>query len=334
MQYLREPDIPPSPAAPRIVMIGNFDGFHRGHQEVANAALQLAEEMGSQTVDGRPGEIWLLTFDPHPRIYFGRRDTHTALSSMKAEMRLAEALGLSGIHTLTFDERLASQAPEAFVSDTIIATMQADGVVVGHDFRFGAKRAGDAQLLRAHGGFKLVEVDAFADEGNETISSTRIRALLSEGNLSEANGLLGYHYFLVGTVEHGEKRGRQLGYPTANIAPMIGGALSHGIYATTIKVGGQVYPSVASYGRRPTFGDKPPLLEVHLFDFSGDIYGQDVEVAFHAYLRPEMKFDSSEALVAQMDRDSAEARAALASSTPLSTLDSALGLVHPTGASA
>ncbi|MEM6710766.1 MAG: riboflavin biosynthesis protein RibF [Pseudomonadota bacterium] len=313
-------------------MIGNFDGFHRGHQEVAKTALRLAATMAGQRASEEKAEVWLLTFDPHPRIYFGRRENQSTLSSLKAEIRLAEALALTGIQTLTFDERLASKTPEEFIADTIVATMQADGVVVGHDFRFGKKRAGDVELLRAHGGFQVVEVDAFADEGGETISSTRIRALLSEGKVAEANGLLGYHYFLVGTVEHGDKRGRQLGYPTANIAPMIGGALSHGIYATTIKVGDTVYPSVASYGRRPTFGDKPPLLEIHLFDFTGDLYGREVEVAFHAHLRSEMKFDGPEALITQMDRDSAEARAVPAGAMPLSSLDHALGLVHPTNA--
>ena len=203
-------------------------------------------------------------------------------------------------------------------------------MVVGHDLRFGKARAGSATSLAAHGGFDVVEVPAFLDEGGQTISSTRIRALLSNGHLHEANGLLGHRYFIIGTVDHGEKRGRELGYPTANISLGARSTLAHGIYATTIKVAGTVYPAVASYGRRPTFGEKPPLLEVHLFDFAGDLYGAQVEVAFHAYLRPERKFDSAQALIAQMDLDSAEARAALAASVPLSPLDAALGLVRPT----
>jgi riboflavin kinase/FMN adenylyltransferase len=301
-------------------MIGNFDGFHRGHQSVAQAALEVA--------DGCNGVVWLLTFDPHPRAFFSPTGTHSALASPAVEARLAQALGLAGIYTMTFDKALSSQTPKAFIADNIVARLQADCVVVGHDFRFGQGRAGSAETLREHGGFRVVEVEAFADEGGQTVSSTRIRSLLSKGHLNEANGILGHRYFVIGTVEHGEKRGRELGYPTANITLDAGSALAHGIYATTVKVGDTVYPSVASYGRRPTFGDKPPLLEVHLFDYSGDLYGQQVEVAFHSYLRPELKFDGVDALIAQMDKDSEQARAALASAQPLSPLDQALGLVH------
>ena len=321
MLLLRQPDLVPDPAAPRVVMIGNFDGFHRGHQAVAHAALDEAAAIG--------GEVWLLTFNPHPRAFFSPSGAHTALASPAVEARLAEALGLAGIYTVTFDKAFSSLSPQDFIADTIVARMRADCVVVGHDFRFGKGRAGSADTLRAHGGFRVVEVDAFADEGGQTVSSTRIRGLLAGGNLAEANGLLGHRYFIIGTVEHGEKRGRELGYPTANITLPGGSALAHGVYATTIKVGQTVYPSVSSFGRRPTFGDKPPLLEVHLFDFAGDLYGQSVEVAFHAYLRPELKFDGVQALIDQMDADSAQARAVLAAAQPLSPLDQALGLVHP-----
>lgn len=303
-------------------MIGNFDGFHRGHQAVADAALRYAEAAG--------GDVWLLTFDPHPKRYFAPDAPHNPLSSAQVEIRLAKALGLAGIFTMRFDRAVAEQIPEDFIADTLVAKLQADCVVVGHDFRFGKNRAGDVAVLREHGGFKVIEVDAFADEGGQTVSSTRIRGLLSAGQLNEANGLLGYRYFVQGEVEHGEKRGRELGYPTANISLDPGNSLAHGIYATTIKVGDGVHASVASYGRRPTFGNRPPLLEVFLFDFEGDLYGQQVEVAFHSYLRPELKFDGIEPLIAQMDKDSAEARAALASSQPLSGLDLALGLVRAT----
>ena len=307
-------------------MIGNFDGFHRGHQAVAGAALDLAGQ--------RDGEVWMLTFDPHPKLYFAPDRPLNLLASADVEARIAEAMGLAGVMTMIFDEELAAQSPDTFIADTLVARMQAEGVVVGHDFRFGKGRAGSPETLRAHGGFQVIEVPAFADEGGETISSSRIRAYLSAGDLAQANGLLGHRYFVHGLVEHGEKRGRELGYPTANITLDASSALAHGIYATTIKVGDTVHPSVASYGRRPTFGDKPPLLEVHLFDFSGDLYGQDVEVAFHAFLRPELKFDGIDALIAQMDKDSAEAKAALAAAQPLSPLDLALGLVHPTAQAA
>ncbi len=322
MLRLRQPATPPDPICFRAVMIGNFDGFHRGHQSVAEAALEVAGL--------NHGEVWLLTFDPHPRAFFSPAGSHNLLASPDVEARLAEALGLSGIFTLDFNKALSGQSPETFIADNIVARMQASCVVVGHDFRFGKGRAGDVDVLRAHGGFRVVEVPAFADEGGQTVSSTRIRALLGKGHLAEANALLGHRYFVIGTVEHGEKRGRELGYPTANIPLDTGHALAHGIYATTIKVGDLIYPSVSSYGRRPTFGDKPPLLEVHLFDYAGDLYGQQVEVAFHAYLRPELKFDGVDPLIAQMGKDSQEARAALSAARPLSPLDLSLGLVHAT----
>lgn len=326
MLDLRHPHRPPAPQRPRVVVVGNFDGFHRGHQLVIDAARALAAE--------RSGETWLLTFDPHPRRFFAPDAPLAMLAAPQVEHRLAQALGLAGVYTLAFDATIAGMSPQAFIDTWLVDALGASAVVVGHDFRFGKGRAGGADTLREDGRFTVEAVPAFADEGGAVISSTRIRMALAAGELAEANGLLGYRYFVTGTVEHGEKRGRELGYPTANIARPASCPLAHGIYATTIRIGDTVHASVSSYGRRPTFGDKAPLLEVHLFDFSGDLYGQEVEVAFHGYLRPERKFDGVEALIAQMDIDSAEARAALAAARPLSALDLALGLVHPTTAAA
>lgn len=309
-----------------MALIGNFDGFHRGHQAVVKEAQEAAIGIG--------GTVWLLTFDPHPRRFFAPDAPHSVLADQQVELRLAKALGLEGHKTVLFDRALAAQRPQEFIDTYIVGAIQASAVVVGHDFRFGQGRKGSAETLRADGRFSVSEVEPFVDEGGQTISSSRIRGLLRDGSLAEANGLLGYRYFVGGTVEHGEKRGRQLGYPTANIALPETSPLKHGIYATTIKVGDTVYLSVANYGQRPTFGDKPPLLEVHLFDFSGDLYGQDVEVAFHSHLRGELKFDGVDALIDQMDTDSAQARAALAAAQPLSALDLELGLVHATAAAA
>lgn len=316
---LRPPQRLPTPRASRAVVIGNFDGFHRGHQAVIEAASAGAPER----------EVWLLTFDPHPRRFFAPHLSHNELAGPQVGQRLASALGLTGTYTLTFDGELAGQSAQDFIAHWLVETMQPTTVVVGHDFRFGKGRQGDAAMLRAAGGFDVIEVPAFADEGGQIISSSRIRAALAQRELALANGLLGHRYFIAGTVEHGERRGRQLGYPTANITLPAGNPLAHGIYATTIRIGDRVHASVASYGRRPTFGDKPPLLEVHVFDFCGDLYGQSVEVAFHSFLRVELKFEGVEALIAQMDLDSFQARAALASAQPLSPLDLALGLVQP-----
>ncbi|MEM7694683.1 MAG: bifunctional riboflavin kinase/FAD synthetase [Pseudomonadota bacterium] len=292
------------------VAIGNFDGMHAGHRAVLSEAL-----LG-------PGPVVALTFEPHPRAYFSGVPIFR-LTPPAQKAAIAEALGLDGLVVVPFDEALAGMAPAAFIDDILGRTLKAKRLVVGHDFRFGAKRAGDAAALKADGRFDVTVVAAHAD-GAGAVSSSRIRTALSDGAPEVAANLLGYRYQVRAPIIHGEKRGRTLNYPTANQALPAESRLAHGVYAVRIHAAGAWRDGVASFGRRPMFDDGAPLLETFIFDFAGDLYGQAVTVAFVAFLRPEMTFDDLPALIEQMDADSARARTVLSEAKPLSPLDQAL----------
>ncbi|MBY0612363.1 MAG: bifunctional riboflavin kinase/FAD synthetase [Beijerinckiaceae bacterium] len=288
-----------------VLAIGNFDGLHRGHRAVTEAALAMGRTLGRPVV--------LLTFEPHPRAFFRPDVPLFRLTDTAAKTRLAERLGLDGMIVLNFDRALASESAVAFITDILIGRLGLTGAVVGFDFQFGARRAGTPQSL-AEAGARLgfsVEIVPEQKEGGEGISSTLIRTKLGEGDIAEANRLLGYTWFIVGEVIHGRKVGRTIGYPTANIRLRDDCGLKHGIYAVWLTLAGRRLPGVASFGRRPTFDNGAPLLEVFVFDFNGDLYGETMEVAFVGFIRGEEKFDSVEALVARMDRDSEAARALL-----------------------
>lgn len=295
------------------VAIGNFDGVHRGHQSVLSAALE------------GPGPALALTFEPHPRAFFGGKPIFR-LTPAEEKARLVTAFGLAASVVAPFDGALAALTADAFVEEVLVRRLKVRHVAVGHDFKFGAKRSGSAETLAEAGrrnGFGVTIVDAYAD-GDTVISSSRIRTLLAEGDVVAAGALLGYRYQVRGEVRHGEKRGRTLGYPTANLALAPENELRHGIYAVRAEVAGQWHDGVASFGRRPTFDNGAPLLETFIFDYSGDLYGTPLTVTLVAFLRPELKFDSLEALVTQMDQDSIDARMALAGLAPLSPLDRAV----------
>ncbi|ODN71602.1 bifunctional riboflavin kinase/FAD synthetase [Methylobrevis pamukkalensis] len=301
------------------VAIGNFDGMHRGHQAVIDEALRAAADLGVPAL--------MLTFEPHPRTLFRPDAPVFRLTPPAAKARIAAALGLGGLVVVPFTADFAARSAGDFIDRIVVDALGARHAVIGWNFRFGAARAGDADLLRAAGaagGFGVSVVGSFTDEGGEVVSSSRVRAALSAGDISGAAGLLGYRWFFEGDVRHGDKRGRTIGYPTANVRLPVGDGLAHGIYAVMAEVGGERHPGVASYGRRPTFDNGEPLFETFLFDFAGDLYGRTMRVTPVARLRGERKFDSVEALVAQMDRDSAEARAVLSTMTPLSGLDAVL----------
>ncbi len=302
-----------------VIAIGNFDGVHRGHQSVLAAAVTEAEKHGCVSL--------AMTFEPHPRVVFRPDLPLFRLTPAPAKARIVEAIGLNGIVVMPFDRDLASVTAEDFVADILVGALGARHVVVGYNFHFGKGRAGSPSFLKDAGrrhGFGVTIVPAFVDEGGEGVSSSRIRAALNAGDATEAAALLGYRWFVEAEVIHGDKRGRELGYPTANMTLPPDCGLAEGIYAVKIRIDGAIRDGVASYGRRPTFGDGAPVLEVFVFDFSGDLYGKTVDVAFATRLRGERKFDGVEALIAQMDRDSEEARAALAALRPLSPLDQAL----------
>ena len=289
-----------------VIAIGNFDGLHRGHAAVIDRAVAMGQRLGRPTA--------LLSFEPHPRVYFRPDLALFPLTDRNAKARLAERQGLEGLITLTFDAGLAAKTAEAFVDEILVRRLAISGAVVGFDFHFGAKRVGTPQFLAEAGqrfGF-MVEIVPEQQAGGVEISSTLIREKLEAGEIKAANALLGHDWFVVGTVLHGQKIGRSIGYPTANLRLADECRLRHGIYAVRLTVEGETLPGVASFGRRPTFDNGAPLLEVFVFDFSGDLYDKIVEVTFVDFIREELKFDSVEALVEQMDRDSAAARRVLA----------------------
>jgi riboflavin kinase/FMN adenylyltransferase len=302
-----------------VVAIGNFDGMHRGHQAVLEAARTDAEAIGVPSV--------VLTFEPHPRDVFRPEEPVFRLTPPHVKARVAAALGLGGLVTVPFTRDFAKVPAETFVREVLVGVLGARRVAIGWNFHFGAGRGGNPDSLEAMGrdlGFTVDVVEPFADEGGAVVSSSRIRSLLGDGEVAEAAALLGYRWFFEGVVVDGDKRGRTIGYPTANVRLPPQATLRHGIYAVLIEIDGETRQGVASWGRRPTFDDGAPVFETHVFDFAGDLYGKMVAVTPVSYLRPELRFDGVDALVAQMDRDSAEARAFLAAMTPMSPLDRAV----------
>jgi riboflavin kinase/FMN adenylyltransferase len=307
---VRDPAALPPGLEGAVVALGNFDGLHRGHIGVIARAQALAKALRKPCA--------VLTFEPHPADFFAGRSVIFRLTPPLAKAALLAKLGLDGMITLTFDEAFAALPAEAFTREILARRLGVSAVVAGYDFRFGEGRRGDADFLRAEGarlGFAVEIVERIVkDEAGslDAVSSTATREALERGDVVLARRLLGRPYFIEGEVAHGEKRGRDLGFPTANIALDPSNRLRHGIYAVTLEARGVVYQGVANFGRRPTFDNGPPLLEVFVFDFDGDLYGETVEVAFYGFLRGEEKFASIDALVAQMHADAKAARGILA----------------------
>ena len=250
---------------------------------------------------------------------FAGRSVIFRLTPAGAKAMQAERLGLDGVIVLTFDKAFSSRPARVFTEEILKNRLDLSAVVAGYDFRFGAGREGDGDFLKREGerlGFLVEIVDRITqdEEGSiEAVSSTATREALEKGDVALAARLLGHPYFVRGLVRHGEKRGRLLGFPTANVALESSNRLRHGIYAVTLTVDGATHDGVASFGRRPTFDNGAPLLEVFIFDFDGDIYGKEIEVAFFGFVRGEEKFDSVEELVEQMRVDAVRAREMLES---------------------
>lgn len=298
----------PDHLAGAIVALGNFDGFHAGHQAVAGRAIDWAR------TEGRPAIV--ATFDPHPMRHFRPDTPPFRLTTLDQRQRLFAAAGADAMLVFAFDGDLASLSARAFAEQRLVERLRVGGVVTGADFTFGKGRDGDVDVLAALGeelGFGAQTVTA-VDDGAGTISSSRIRDLLVEGRPRDAAALLTRPFVVAAVVEPGAQLGRQLGYPTANMR--LGNYLrpKYGIYAVRGTLpGGRVLDGVANLGVRPTIaGQAEELLEPYFFDFSGDLYGQTVEVALIDFLRPEAKFDDLEALKAQMAKDCDAARIALA----------------------
>ena len=289
-----------------VVAIGNFDGVHRGHKAVIAAAQARAAALGCPAA--------ALTFEPHPRTFFNPGEPLFRLTDEAAKVRLLAATGLDGVIVLTFDEALAQLSAQDFVTRILVERFAVRGAAIGFNFHFGANRGGSPDFLTAEGakcGFTVDIVPPLRDRGRP-VSSQPIRQALAAGRLPEAEELLGYPWFVSGPVIHGDKRGRELGFPTANLKPDPSCGLRHGIYAVRVNHNGRHYDGVASFGRRPMFDSGSVLLEVFLFDFSGDLYGAALDVAFIAFIRDEATFASAEELIRQMQDDSRRAREALA----------------------
>ncbi len=289
-----------------VVCIGAFDGLHIGHRALVGQAVARARELRIDSV--------ALSFEPLPREFFAGAGRPARLSLPRAKFEGLRALGVDRVGLLRFDARMAALSARDFVERVLIRRLAAREVWVGPDFRFGYRRSGDLSLLRAigeHAGFVASEIAPMhLDAGR--VSSSAIRDMLARGDLEAARRLLGRPYAIAGKVVHGQKLGRKLGYPTANLhlggkTPALGG-----VFATRVQgVGIDAWPGVASLGTRPTVHGTECLLETHLFDFNGDLYGQRIEIEFVAKLRDELRFDDLEALTAQMHRDAAQARAIL-----------------------
>ncbi|MBO0662117.1 bifunctional riboflavin kinase/FAD synthetase [Jiella sp. MQZ9-1] len=300
-----------------VVAIGNFDGVHRGHQSVLGTAREIAK------AEGKP--LICLTFEPHPRTVFHPENPVPRLTPAPIRAKLLAALGFDAVVEQAFDKTFAGVEPEDFVNTVLVERLGAAHVVAGFDFHYGRRRAGTPQTLIVAGerhGFGATLVPAMKDGDGETISSSRIRELLADGAVAPAAALLGYRWTIGGSVQEGQRLGRTLGYPTANILLVPDTMLKFGIYAVRLRrADGTLIDGVASFGRRPTFDNGVALFETFLFDFSGDLYGETVAISLFDYLRGEEKFDGAEALIAQMDRDCDNARAVLAGAQPLSALD-------------
>jgi riboflavin kinase/FMN adenylyltransferase len=290
-----------------VVAIGNFDGVHRGHRAVIGTALARARGLDRAAA--------ALTFEPHPRRFFRPHEPLFRLTDARAKLRLLASTGLDGAVVLPFGERLARLSAEEFVARVLVERLAVGGVAIGFDFRFGLNRGGTPDSLAAAGarhGFSVDIVPRFEDQGRP-VRSGPIRVALSQGRIAEANELLGYPWFVSAAVVHGDKRGRELGFPTANLRLDPACGLRHGVYAVRVGLaGGRRLDGVANFGRRPMFDQGTVLLEVCLFDFTGDLYGQELDVAFLHWIRPELKFETVADLVRRMSKDASLARRALA----------------------
>jgi len=294
-----------APGSSRLALtIGNFDGVHLGHQAMLGRTVSRARALQLPSC--------VLTFEPHPREFFTPATAPARLTRLRDKLELMAAAGVNRAHVARFDARLAACTAERFVQDFVARGLRAAWLLVGRDFRFGAKRAGDFTLLEQLAARHGIELEAMPDVAlqGERVSSSAVRAALAAGDLGAAQKLLGRPYAMSGRVAHGEKLGRELGFPTANILLRMRPPLA-GIFVVDCRIEGEAgwRPGVASIGRRPTVHPTAaPLLEVHLLDYAGDLYRRHLQTRFLAKLRDEAKYDGVPALRAAIARDAAQAR--------------------------
>jgi riboflavin kinase/FMN adenylyltransferase len=299
-----------------VVALGNFDGVHLGHQALIGEARRLAQERGVQ--------LGVVAFEPHPQEFFHPSAESFRLTPFRTKARLIAELNTDILYAITFDAEMAAKRAQDFVQDVLVQGLGVNAIVVGEDFQFGKGRSGNVALLETMGKDANFAVSVFkpvAASGHDKISSTQIRDALKEGRPEIAARLLGHHWSVEARVEHGDKRGRTIGFPTANMKLVDCLKPAYGIYAVRAKALEDdkivsKHDGVSSFGIRPMFKVDAPLLETYLFDFSGDLYGKHLAVELIAYLRPEVKLDGLDALKAQIAKDSDDARKVLRSVSP------------------
>lgn len=295
----------PSSLRNTVATLGNFDGVHRGHQRIFQALLDEAATCSAQAL--------VVTFFPHPLKVLAPARAPRAITTLEERLRLVEACGVPLVLCLRFTPEFAQVAPADFVRHTLVDALGVRMILVGEDFRFGRNREGDIHLLRRMGkefGFGVRMIRPLRVSG-EQVSSTRIRQLIQEGRVRESAQLLGRYYGFAGTVVRGDGRGRTLGIPTANLATDSELLPPKGVYAVLTRLGDRKLPGVANLGTKPTFSGRSFTIEVHLFDFDEDLYGESLRIEFVDRLRDERRFESVQGLVEQMGRDLLEARARL-----------------------
>jgi riboflavin kinase / FMN adenylyltransferase len=299
MEVLHGADARPSDDRPTVATVGMFDGVHRGHRLLFDRVFEDAKKLGARSA--------VVTFDPHPLEVLAPDKAPCMLTTLEQRLRLFEDAGFDVALVLPFDRELAELTPEQFAKAALVDELNVRKILVGEDFRFGHDRAGDVDTLREIGhadGFEAEAIPLLGDDSHK-IGSSAIRRLVADGKVEEAAALLGHNFRLAGTVIEGDKRGRELGFPTANLEPHPRACLpGHGVYAGYWIWDGKRMPGAINVGVRPTFKEgAPPLCEIHVLDFDGDLYGERGEVEFAAFLRPEERFDSAESLIRQMYAD-------------------------------
>jgi len=306
MQIAYFPDNPRPHWVKPVVALGNFDGLHRGHQQLIDEVRRQAGQRG--------GTPTVMIFDPHPPRVLRPDKAPALLMTLEQKLEAFERAGVQGVAIVRFTRDLSRWEPELFVETVLLDWLRASEIWVGENFLFGRDRSGTFSLLRAIGGDRGCRVEKIEPVRYKdfVVSSTRIRHLVAEGRVDEAGALLGHHYFLDGTVVHGDHRGQTLGFPTANLETSNELLPAYGIYATFALLGEVCYPAVTSVGIRPTIGDGRVTIETHLLEGGRDLYGQRLRVAFVKWMRAELAFDGLEPLRAQIARDCDEATALFA----------------------
>jgi riboflavin kinase/FMN adenylyltransferase len=292
----------PASARAACVALGTFDGVHRGHRVLVGEAVRVAKALGRKSA--------VMIFEPNPREFFQPQGEHFHLTPLPRKLEILEKLGVDIAFVQPFDAALAGLDAQDFIERVLVAGLGVAHVIIGYDFYFGHKRAGNPECMVEAGremGFGVSVMPPVADSG-EVFSSSGVRFHLAQGDVKGAAQMLGENWRVSGKVVGGFKRGTGMGYPTANVTLPKGTAIGHGIYAVRAHLDGVPHNAAAYLGTRPTFDDGAPVLEVFLLDFEGDLYGRDLEVEFVGFIRHDRKFGSAEELVAQMDKDVAKAR--------------------------